>query len=306
MRRGQQWWILLRWETTGRHAHEIWHHSADVETECPQALAAWGVTQAQRRKSQVWFHGGTHEEECPPTHEHTTLDTTWIQVCEGYSKLMHNLYLECIKSDRTRQPKFIIRLPDVCFWRWVYYSRGDVWQKLVVRYVSAEEEQQADGGVDVNNGDDAPMPGGMVLAPGQALNVGDLPMGPIASDHPIAQQPAEEMAKAPNAPIDTPRRRVFKQVYQIYWSDIESATALMGGNNPHKLTAVKPSGGNHSWKWYRVSIGDIKAEYDGNVLTFTQFPIEAYQSKIVGNRQVADKSHPLLTTTRRRQLDPSA
>ena len=308
MRRGE-WWICVRWETTGRHAHEMWYHSSDVETEYPELLEAWGVNEQDRRKAAVWEDGGTHEEECPPSRVYLELDATWTSVCEGYSTLMHHLYMECIKSDRTRAPKFLLRIPDVCFWRWVYYTKGDVWRKLVVKFVPDDEQQQTDGGVDVNDGDSAPAPQQMpMLAPGQGLSAHDLPTVPVQSNDPTVQQiSAADLANMANAPGDVPRRRVYKQVYQVYWSDIESACKLMGGFNPHKCTAVKPSNSTISWKWYRVTIGDIKAEYDGSTLTFTQFPIECYQSKTTqSGRQVPDKQHPLLTTTRRRRLDPSA
>ena len=79
----------------------------------------------------------------------------------------------------------------------------------------------------------------------------------------------------------------------------------MGGHNPHRPVAIKPSNTSISWKWYRVAIGDVKAEYDGCTLTFTSFPIEAYQSKLVNGRSVPDYTRPILTTTKRRRVDTS-
>jgi hypothetical protein len=218
---------------------------------------------------------------------------------------MWDLYMECIKSDRTRNPKFMIRMPEVCFWRWVHWCDGDVWLKLVVKFVTTEEVAMQDGGVSVNHGDGAPLQQGMVLAPGQSLNVSDLPSGPAQSNDPIAQQSAASMELVSNAPAERPRNRVFKQVYQVHWSDIASAKKLMSGHNPHHTTAVKPANSSLSWKWYRVTIGDIKAEFDGCALSFTSFPIEAYQSKTIGDKQYPDKQHPLETRTFR-QIDPSS
>ena len=77
----------------------------------------------------------------------------------------------------------------------------------------------------------------------------------------------------------------------------------MGGQNPHKPVAVKPAATSISWKWYRVVVGDVKAEYDGTTLTFTSFPIEAYQSKITNSRTTPDYTQPILTTTKRRRVD---
>ena len=45
------------------------------------------------------------------------------------------------------------------------------------------------------------------------------------------------------------------------------------------------------------------AEYDGTTLTFTSFPIEAYQSKITNGRATPDYMQPILTTTKRRRVD---
>ena len=214
---------MLRWETKGVHAHEMWYKSSEVAEIYPAALEAWGQNEQQRRRQWVWDNGGTHEEECVPQDSHLQSDDTWHQVCEGYSKLMWDLYMECIKSDRTRNPKFMIRMPEVCFWRWVHWCDGDVWLKLVVKFVTTEEVAMQDGGVSVNHGDGAPLQQGMVLAPGQSLNVSDLPSGPAQSNDPIAQQSAASMELVSNAPAERPRNRVFKQVYQVHWSDIASA-----------------------------------------------------------------------------------
>ena len=101
------------------------------------------------------------------------------------------------------------------------------------------------------------------------------------------------------------RKRVWKQVCALCWDTIEAATALMGGHNPHRPIAVKPSNSNRSWKWYRVTIGDVKAEHDGHTLSFTSFPIEAYQSKVAHGRAYADFTRPLMTRTQRQRVDTS-
>ena len=89
----------------------------------------------------------------------------------------------------------------------------------------------------------------------------------------------------------------------IEWPSVAAATTLMADHNPHKPVAVKVSHNSLSWKWYLVSIGDVKAEYDGHCLSFTSFPIHAYQSKASNGRAYCDFKHPIYTATKRRRVD---
>ena len=309
---GGEWWLLLRWETEGTHAHKVWYHSSDVEQQFPLLLQQWGEKAAERRKAQVWECGGSFTEDftLPLDVQRDALQPTWLQVSQQYNSMLWDLYLECIKSDCTRNPQFRITLPEYVFLRWLASCGGDLMVKLVVKFViQNEEEDESDTRVDVQEGDSAPQVQAHRLAPGQVVDVDGL----VAflhhnrqSNHPAAQQSTAQLSNQPNAPQSVAKIKVWKQVHYIEWPSIRAATTLMGGHNPHKPVAVKVQSNSMSWKWYRVTMGEIRAEYDGNCLTWTSFPIEAYQSKLTGNRCTCDFAHPIMTTTKRRRVDPSS
>ena len=115
LRRNGDWWIKLRYETKGIHAHEFWHLSSSVQEEHPHLMESWGVNLAERRKSNVWEEGGTYEEpvEAPACILQDLQAVVWCEVVDGYNAMLWNLYQECISSDRTRNPQYKIRMPQV-------------------------------------------------------------------------------------------------------------------------------------------------------------------------------------------------
>jgi hypothetical protein len=314
VRKGKgEWWLLLRWETQGQHAHEVWHEATEVQQLYPTLLEEWGQGAFERRKAHVWEHGGSITESytLPADVLADALSPTWVTVSTQYSQMIWGLYLECISADRTRNPQFKIRLPEYVFMRWLAHCGGDLLTKLVVKFVaeSEEQEQNADTGVDVNEGDSAPEPPPNQLAAGQSINVEDLAAFldlHRQANHPATQQTTAQLQETQDAPPTAQRRKVWKQVVSIEWPSVAAATTLMAGHNPHKPVAVKVSHNSLSWKWYLVSIGDVKAEYDGHCLSFTSFPIHAYQSKISNGRAYCDFKHPIYTATKRRRVDQTS
>ena len=217
--------------------------------------------------------------------------------------MIWQLYLECISADRARNPQFKIRMPELVFLRWMCACCGQPMLKLVVKYVKENEEMETQP-VDVNTEATAPQPKRQV--PSRSIHVGDLPRAPAQSeDVNDSATTAAELATVQDAPPSANRKQVYKQVWSMEWDTVQAGITLMGGHNPHRPVAIKPSNTSISWKWYRVAIGDVKAEYDGCTLTFTSFPIEAYQSKLVNGRSVPDYTRPILTTTKRRRVDTS-
>ena len=293
--------FLLRWETAGATAYEAWYISADVAEMYPEQYSAWGDGALDRHRDFVWLNGGTHSD--PYVSEPKVLadcaQPVWQSIIVSYCSMIWNLYLECIKADRARNPAFKIRMPELVFKRWMASVCEQPMTKLVVKYVKENEEMENQP-VEVSMEASASLPKQQV--PSRSINIDDLPLHPVQSAC-VELTTAAELGTLPDAPLNVKTKQVFKQVWAMEWDSIQAATTLMGGHNPHKPVAVKPAATSISWKWYRVVVGDVKAEYDGTTLTFTSFPIEAYQSKITNGRATPDYTQPILTTTKRRRVD---